>query len=401
MSTQAQREPASRPFSDRVRRNGKYSVLPLLFLALISLPLLDQMLQLTRRPPVNEKRRLAKRPSFSLKDPLGFFQKYESFFNDHFGLRSQLVYLHNLFQVTVFQTSSVDKVLIGKNGWLFMGRENRSRSEVSYFRSLKLFTPAELEHWHSVLRQRRQWLERRGILYLFLVVPNKSTVYPEFMPANLRKLNPQSRLDQLLAMLAKDPGFPVIDFRETLRKEKDRLPLYYRTDSHWTEVGAYFAYRQVMEKLAQAFPRLQLTPLEQYSLEYRNRFYGDLAQMLSLHGGKFKEEGVSLRRKLPTPFATSTAKRRLGPYIRMTVSECPGADLPTILIVHDSFMHQLKPFFKPHFRRIVYIWDWGLHFFLKEIEREKPRIVIDELVERGFSDLVPVNPSELLEADAE
>ncbi len=401
MSMPPQEKSVPSLFLNRARHWCKYSVLPLFFLVLISLPLLDRFLHVSQASPVNEKRRLAKTPNFSLKDPLDFLRQTESFFNDHFGFRGQLVHLHNLFQVTVFKTSPVAKVLVGKDGWLFVDRETGSRSEVSYFRSLKPFTPDELEHWYTVLRQRRQWLERRGVLYLVLVIPNKSTVYSEFMPANLRKLNEQSRLDQLLAVLGKDPGFPVIDLRETLRKYKDRLPLYYRTDSHWTEAGAYFAYRQVMERLAPAFPGLQAAALEQFTCERFKRFHGDLAQMLSLQNRKFREQGIIMRPRHPAPFATSSPRKNLGPYIRVTVSECPGADLPPALVVHDSFMHQLKPFFESHFRRIVYIWDWKLRFFRKEIESEKPRIVIDELVERSLCDLVPINPPELLETDAD
>ncbi len=373
----------------------KNSGLPLLFLVLISLPLLDGFFKISPSSPLDEKRKLAEKPRFSLRDPFAYFKLYQSYFDDNFGWRSQLVFWHNWMQIMVFGASPLDRVVIGREGWLFLNREAKFQNEISYYRSVKLFTKAELEHWRTVLQQRRQWLERRGIFYLYVVAPNKSTIYSEYLPRAIRKVSAQSRLDQLLATLRQDPGFPVLDLRETLRREKSRPRLFYRTDTHWTELGAYFAYRAVMDKLATAFPAASSSSLDQFTVEDGGRFTGDLAQMLSLQNSKFKEQEIRLRPKAPAPPATSSGKRELGPFIKEIISECPSGTLPTALIVHDSFMHQLKPFFRPHFRRIVYIWDWWLHFFPKEIERENPKIVIEEMVERTLSDLVPVNPPEM------
>jgi hypothetical protein len=368
------------------------SGLPLLFLILISLPLLDGFFKISQAAPLNEKRKLADKPHFSLRDPFGYAKDFESYFNDNFGFRGQLVYCHNLIQVAVLGTSPLAKVVIGRDGWLFLGRETKFRDEIKYFRSVKLFTGAELERWRTILRQRWQWLQQRGIVYIFMVIPNKSTIYPEYLPRSIRKVNQQSRLDQLLAALRQDADFPVLDFREILSREKSKSLVFYRTDTHWTELGAYFAYKETMEKLAATFPGLRAASLDQFTLESGGVFNSDLALVLSLQNSKFKEQRIRLRAKTPPPFATSSAKIKLGRFIRKIVSECPSGTLPTALIVHDSFMHQLKPFFRPHFQRIVYIWDWGLHFFLEEIERERPKIVIDEMVERTLNDLVPVNP---------
>lgn len=374
----------------------KNSGLPLLFLVIISLPLLTQFFAGSRGSPLQEKRKLAARPRFSLLRPLGYLREYESYFNDHFTFRGTLVFCNNWVQVMVFATSPLDKVVIGRDGWLFLGRETKFRNEIDYYRSARPFSAAELEQWRAVLQQRRQWFHRHGMFYIFMVVPNKSTIYPEYLPAGIRKLNARSRLDQLLAALRRDdPDFPVLDFRDVMLREKKNLALFYRTDTHWTELGAYLAYRATMEKLATAFPEAHAAPLAQFTVESGGRFSGDLALMLALPGDRFREKAIRLRAKAPEPPSQSSAKRKLGPYIREIISECPSGALPTALIVHDSFMHQLKPLFRPRFRRIVYIWDWWLHVFPQEIAREKPRIVIDEIVERALGDAAPVNPAEL------
>ena len=59
----------------------------------------------------------------------------------------------------------------------------------------------ELEKWQHVFENRRDWLAARGIPYLIVFAPNKSTIYPEHMPSAYNPVHTQSRLDQLMAHL--------------------------------------------------------------------------------------------------------------------------------------------------------------------------------------------------------
>ena len=61
-------------------------------------------------------------------------------------------------------------------------------------------------------------------------------------------------------------------------------------------------------------------------------------------------------------------------------------------MVHDSFYSRLRPFLSEQFSRVLYIWDWNMNFYPEIIEREKPKLVIDEMVERFLMDKIPVNP---------
>ena len=369
--------------------------LPLLFILLIFLPLADMVLHFGRDVPIWEKRKLAALPRFQWQKPWDYLRDTEEYFNDHFGFRGWLVQRHNLLTVRCFGTSPTNKVVIGRQGWLFMAEEGKQRNEMDYFRQLRPFTPAELRHWRRMLRQRRQWLEARGVVYLFLVVPNKSTIYPEHVPAQIRRLNGQSRLDQLLAELGKEKDFPIIDLRKQFLAIKGTHRIYHKTDSHWNDLGAYFAFAAIMERLAARFPNLSPPSLDQYTLHNSNRTGGDLAQMLGLQEGPYREQMLRLRANDPVEVRSVQSKKFIAPFIHEMISASPAAELPPLLVVHDSFVHQLKPFLGPRFRRVVYVWDWGLHFFTDLIEREKPAIVIDEIAERMLCDLTLKNPPKL------
>jgi len=385
------KNPAGKSLLD-FRKNGG---LPLLFLLLIFLPMANMVFKFSQPLPIKEKRKLAALPRFTWSTPWDFLRRYEAYFNDHFGFRSQLVYWNNRLTVHCFGISPIDKVIVGRQGWLFMAKETETRDELDYFRSLRPFTPMELQHWRQALRQRRAWLASRGIAYIFLVVPNKSTIYPEYMPPRIRRRRGASRLDQLLAALRQDKDFPLLDIREPLRQAKKSFMTYDKTDSHWNELGAYVAFEAIMGRLAADFPGLERPSLQKFRMESQDRAGGDLAQMLSLQKHYFREREIRLRPRARVEVRSMAPRRNLGPFIRETISECPSAPLPPLLMVHDSFAHQLKPLLSPCFRRAVYIWDWELNFFEDTIENEKPGIVIEEIAERMLCDLVLKNPPDL------
>jgi hypothetical protein len=58
------------------------------------------------------------------------------------------------------------------------------------------------------------------------------------------------------------------------------------------------------------------------------------------------------------------------------------------VIFRDSFGNAWKPFLGYHFSEVVYLWqhEWDTDF----LEREKPDVVIDEVVERFFNEEDPV-----------
>ncbi|MEI9865253.1 MAG: hypothetical protein WDN00_12025 [Limisphaerales bacterium] len=45
-------------------------------------------------------------------------------------------------------------------------------------------------------KKRRDWLAKRGIAYLFVVAPDKHSIYPEELPGWAVKVRPQTKLDQ-------------------------------------------------------------------------------------------------------------------------------------------------------------------------------------------------------------
>ena len=168
-----------------LRTLGIFTGMVLVFFVLLILPFAASVLRMPDPWTLDEKRELASRPEIDPGNLAEFPRAFDEFFTDRFRFRSLLIRAHNLTRVLGFGVSPIPQVVIGKRGWLFYGRENATRNVIDYYRSVVPFTPAELENWRKTLEARRDWLATRGIAYLVVMVPNKSTIYPEYLPAGV------------------------------------------------------------------------------------------------------------------------------------------------------------------------------------------------------------------------
>lgn len=353
----------------------------LIFLLLLLLPIMDGLFHVIPESPLVEKRKIAGKPELRFDSLSDYPDLYTSYYNDHFSGRGHLIFWNNFLEYKLFGLSAIPKVLVGKEGWLFLGQTVVRSGTIDYFRNFSPFTDEDLEQWKELFEQRYKWLDARDIRYMVVIAPNKNTIYPEFMPGNIRKAHSYSRLDQLIDYLDTFSSVHLVDLRPVLLEAKKQRPVYSRTDTHWNDYGAYIAYREIMRHISRYFKEAQPIPLSQYSINTVNSAGGDLAQMLSLHLDVMREDKIELRPRF-SPQARGGNLENLAAFVRRSYRERANAPLPNIIMVHDSFYQKLRPFLSEHFSRILYIWDWNMNFYPSVIESEKPVLVIDEMAER-------------------
>ena len=362
------------------------------FLLAILLPGLAMIVK-GDRASSQENRQLAPFPPLSLdgNELAAFPERFNLYFNDHFGFRSQLVRGQALAKIRWLKVSSSADVVCGKAGWLFYAGED----SIAGYRAAQPFTEAELKRWTRVLEGRRRWLARRNIYYVFTVAPDKHTVYPEYMPEQIKRVRDESRLDQLIAYLKENSGVEVVDLRPALLDAKRRYPIYYQTDTHWNDYGAFVAYEEITRALHKLLPAIEPLPESDFNFQSEQTAGKDLANILGL-ADAFTETTVSLRPRRGFHALSSNQ-----PLERSTIestatfaSEQPGRELPRLVMFRDSFANRLIPFLAENFSRAVYVWDANFEPAL--VEQEHPDVVLDEIVERKF---MAAPPADDLESD--
>jgi hypothetical protein len=308
-----------------------------------------------------------------------FPRRFGLYFNDHFGFREPLVRLQALVKVKGLGGSVTPQVIVGKDGWLFLDPDHDP--SLSQSRSDKPFTGEQLARWQQALQVRHDWLAQRGIRYLFVIAPEKQSVYPEYLPDNRRYLQ-TSRFDQLVAYVRKNSQLEILDLRPPLLEAKQSRRLYFKTDTHWDALGGLVAYQAIVKDLAKYFPEMK--PVQESDCVTYTRVLstGDLARIMGLNGWFAEEvEGIQLR----NPGFVAQVEVN-GPNW-MLVSTHRDQNLPRLLAFCDSFSSAFATFLSQHFSRAVYRPQ--LYFDPGQVELERPQIVMQEMVERYLSDDPP------------
>jgi hypothetical protein len=205
--------------SSRLRRTADLCLI-VTFCALLLLPTLDTFFHLDHAPTPNEKRLPSAFPRWS--EPGVSFKTHlagvEAWFNDHFGFRKRLIRFHHKWKRSLFKESSFSEVIMGRDGWLFYGGGRM----IDNHRGTSLLSTSDLCAWQELLEARRDWLARHGIRYLFVVAPNKESIYPEQLPDWLGMPGPTRKLDQFIAHMRAHSTVEVLDLRPALLEAKRR-----------------------------------------------------------------------------------------------------------------------------------------------------------------------------------
>lgn len=95
-----------------------------------------------------EKRKLADFPLLRFNED-GFNKfptEFSKYFDDNFGMRGKLIYIHNYIKWAVLGVSPTQRAIVGKNGWLYL-----ADGTIADYRNDQPFTEAELKLWRDVL----------------------------------------------------------------------------------------------------------------------------------------------------------------------------------------------------------------------------------------------------------
>ncbi|WP_052293659.1 alginate O-acetyltransferase AlgX-related protein [Azospirillum sp. B510] len=367
------------------------ALLSAVFVAAILVPLAG--LLVGGDDPGKEKRRLAPLPPppASLAELQNLPERLDAYISDHFGLRRGLIRLQSHIMGRLFGKSNTQTVVIGREGWLFFGGDQ----SVPLYRNDRPFAEEDLARWRDTLKRRQAWAAERGIPYLFVVAPDKHSIYPDLMPPELTKLRPRSQLDQLAEAMRQAPEVGFLDLRAPLLEAKaGGAPVYLRTDTHWNMYGSYVGYRAIMDALAGRVPGgLPRVTLGMEDFAQVAIGGGDLAEMLQ-YGARDED----VRPKSGSVLCAFTVAREesptwLGKGTWLHRSHCPTASRK-LMVIRDSFGDGLLPYISQGFGEVVYVFAPSLPDFARFqalIDRERPDLVIEERVERRLQNVPDAN----------
>lgn len=198
----------------------------------------------------------------------GYLQQLGSLFEGRFALRQQMVTAYSQITGKIFHTSSQAGVIAGEDDWLFFN------DTLADYQRTNILTSRQLHNAVRNLELVNEYCDNNGIEFLFVIAPNKNTLYPEYMPYYLVPgEGPSNR--ELLDELLSDTDVSFTDFgRYDTFLDPDAV-YYFHRDSHWNNVGAAIASGSILESLGVPHHDYTADPVS-----FGDPHQGDLEQMI-------------------------------------------------------------------------------------------------------------------------
>jgi hypothetical protein len=311
--------------------------------------------------------------------------RLSGFLDDDFGGRDFLIQTNSWLKADLLGVSTNREVVeIGKDDWLVYV-EDEVREAV--LREV-YFTPDQLKQIRKMLVERQQWLRLRGCSFYLLVAPMSSYIYPEILPPGLVSCKPKNGLTTLLNFLKTTTDLHIIEPDSLLLAAKKHFDLYYKRDTHWNDVGAYIAYKDVISNIKQEFPAISPSlPLDRFRFTLPN-YLGDLDRMLGV-SESFKRPSIRLSLKQKNYTVVNETQNLSGiKHLYGSVHQYQhnlSPKLPKLYMNHDSYGDFLIEYLSEHFGQSTY--EFVRAFEPESIEKYNPDIVIWEFVNRMASGL--------------
>ena len=225
-------------------------------------------------------------------------------------------------------------------------------------------------------------------------------VYQEYLPSYI-KASENKFLVQLKEL---NLGIDLISLEKAIIESKQIWgdSLYYKTDSHWSEIGAYVGYIELIKHLSSKFNKILPLILTKGNFHIQEYYADhDLTNLLYLRK-KIKDFYIPF--DIPDDCEKNLQKidekgiESIVPSsgIVSTFEHCiiVNKNKPyTVLLFKDSFSYKLSKYLNNTFGKIIYCYyrDFNFDQFKELVETHKPDMVIYESIQRDIPNYALLN----------
>ena len=314
----------------------------------------------------NENRELTQQPKLSVETLLNgsYMKDVEVYVNDQIAFRDMFVKLST-------------------NVKLMLGQKEVNNVYICEDYLIEKFEKSKLDD--KLLEQNLRYIEEFMTKYdnsYISIIPTSTEILGYKLSRYTENINQKETIERIVQ------GKNNIDIYSKLF-EHNREDIYYRTDHHWTSLGAYYAYVSICKKLG-----LSTIDLEDFNVEViDNEFSGTIQSKVNLDFGydtlyKYTVKGLQpkYKRVVDENFKEVSntlydeskleTKEKYAVYIggnsaiTRIYSENIKEDKGRLLLIKDSYSHSLVPFLTNHYSEIVLIdlryFNMSLNQFLQE-----------------------------------
>ena len=349
-------------------------------MAMLALPLVFVDLS-SDRISVKENRMLAERPKLAdIKNHPGrFIRGFDAWFNDSTGFREPFVGLYRAMNNNrwlnsqYMYTDGSYTYLFGEYGHQYFAHVDGFL--IQKYQGKQFLSDDQLQGMASKLEEVKTYLDNKGIPLVVMFCTDKESIYPEFYPKSIKRGPEPIQLDVITSYLQENTSVDIFNIKQTLLAEKKNYLLYYIIDTmsftddfaHYNQIGAFFAYRELMKHINIHFPQIIPYELNDIEINYDEK----------------ERPHVSFK-------ADSTYELIDDSPL---IYENADSEQLVILFLHDSYSAEgyIGKFFAQQFGKAIFVHYANIANFEEYITKYEPDIVVFESAERelrGFANCV-------------
>lgn len=320
-----------------------------------------------------EQRSAAEKPVLTLQTLRNYPRDFEAYYNDHIPFRTQLVKANSSFFLKFLHQSPVDKVILGKDGWLFYNPRGSDGDPIADYQGVRTVSEEQLSKIAHALVTFRDSLSAQGKEFILMICPSKESIYGnEFLPDHFATGNTYTIGDQVAAYLQTHTDLTIVYPKEVLLKAMKEDPdnlYYYKTDTHWNELGGYIGAAELLKALDISMPALSELQISQ-----TQDYVGDLSKMTGMQSEFACDVTYTLHGYAENEAVLLSEDEKSRQYT------ADYTDSRSILILRDSFSINMFPYLASQFKKTTFV-SRG-HYAPDDLLDPQADIIVGQFVER-------------------
>ncbi|MCI8372192.1 MAG: hypothetical protein HFI75_07325 [Lachnospiraceae bacterium] len=329
-------------------------ILGILFLVCFSLLTIINILKKDQSISEEENRALAEKPTITADSLLNgiYMEQYEDYVSDQFAGRN---FWRRLYLAWKKAGGS------RKENGVFLGKDGQLMEDI---------TAADKEALQKTIDSINAFaLRHSDIRTYMLLIPDSAAILTSQLPPHASIINQPEQFSLIKNKM--EPAIVWIDAVSALQKHKTEK-IYYKTDHHWTSLGAYYSFINAAKSLGidgdftQAYDIYPITENFNGVLSSTSGFCQDEQETIYVYLPK--ENSVSVvahyveeQNKRTSLYDTSKLKTKdqyalfLGGNFPLIDIKTSAAEDRKLLLVKDSFANSFIPFLVPFYQEIVVV----------------------------------------------
>lgn len=291
----------------------------------------------------------------------GYLKKLDSWFQDQFAGRDRIITAGTYFEKLLGRNEINGVFPVRHDMLIFRYTENTQEVTSEKASAVNAFADALPDAEFS-----------------FIMVPNKAEIYRDFLPENYSGERQEEYINEFYSLI--DGRIIKINPTQSLKEVRDDY-IFFNTDHHWTQKGAFTAFQDYTKMTGKEF-----SGSDEYDVvRAAGNFYGTLSSKTGLYG---KADGLDLfipkinqdyivsipseKKKMTGVYDTEKLNGKDlyttflgGNYDILTIeTDLPGEE--SLMVIKDSYANAFIPFLLKYYPRITVV---DLRYFSGDLLR--------------------------------